>query len=103
VEVPHDIVQAVQARIATLKLSPFHCCPKECLRHLLTDREVAVQVCLEDWRMLDKPQQAVALRLMIRLCSRWSERTARGTRRTHPRVTFSEPLLGTVCRRAFAR
>jgi hypothetical protein len=101
-KVPHDIAQEVQARIDTLKCTTTQCCQKDCLRHLLTEREAAVRVFLEDWHTLDKPQQALTIRLMIRLCSRWSGRTTRGKRRTHPRVTFFDPLLGTMCRRAFA-
>lgn len=100
---PHDIVLLVQDRIETLKRVPSPCCQKDCLHHVLTEREAAVRVFLEDWHTLDKPQQTLALRLMIRLCSRWSERTVRGNTRTQPRVSFFDPLLGPVCRRAFAR
>ncbi len=102
-KIANDMTQRAQSALAALKQSPLRCCQQDCLARLLAERESAVRVFLEEWYTLDKAQQTLMVRLMVRLGSRWSERTTRGKLRTHPRVTFSDPLFGTVCRRAFAR
>jgi hypothetical protein len=102
-ELQNDITKRVRAVIATLKETPEACCRRACLQRLLTQNEAAVQVFLEEWYGLEKSHQAVALRVMIRLWSHWSAQTVRGTPRRQPRVAVSDPLLGSMCRRAFAR
>lgn len=97
------IHQKVGVALARLQQSPLHCCQQNCLARLFAERESAVRVFLEEWYALDKAQQTLMVRLMVRLGSRWSEQTTRGLPRAHPRVSFSDPLFGPICRRAFAR
>lgn len=98
-----DITKRVDTLIATLKETPGSCCRNACLQSLLTQNEAAVHVFLEEWYALEKSHQMVALRVMIRLWSHWSAQTVRGTPRKQPRIEVYDPLLGGMCRRAFAR
>ena len=102
-EQSHDSTQQVDAVLATLKNTPGSCCRNACLHHLLTHKEAAVRVFLEEWYALEKSHQIVALRVMIRLWSRWSAQTVRGTPRQQSRIAIYDPLLGSMCRRAFAQ
>jgi hypothetical protein len=99
----HDITKQVDTVLATLKETPGSCCQNACLHHLLTHKEAAVRVFLEEWYALEKSHQMVALRVMLRLWSRWSAQTVRGTPRKQSRITIYDPLLGSMCRRAFAQ
>ncbi len=78
------------------------CCKSQCIKHLLESKEDALRVFLEEWLQLDKKQKETVLRFSIRLCSLWSERTARGGSRKLNRFKFEDPILGTLCRKAFA-
>ena len=102
-EVPdNNGLNAVETIISLLRNQEVACCKSQCLKRLLEKNEAALRVFLEEWFQLEKKQKEVVLRFTIRLCSRWSERTVRGSNRKLSRFRFEDPLLGPLCRKAFA-
>jgi len=99
----HDLLgNQVNLAISALKEKKTECCSRKCIRRLLDEDQQCLRTFLEEWFQLDKPQKDVLLRFTIRMCSRWSEHTVRGSARQQSRFEFHDPLLGHFCRKAFA-
>jgi hypothetical protein len=92
----------VEAVISSLKKITVKCCNRQCLKHLLEENEASLRVFLEEWLQLEKKQQQAVLHFTIRLCSHWSTKTVRGLKRQLNRFEFEDPILGSLCRKAYA-
>lgn len=97
-----SVLNAVETHLSLIRKQDVACCQSQCLQRLLEKDEAALRLFLEEWCQLEKKQKEVVLRFTIRLCSRWSERTVRGSERSVSRFRFEDPLLGSLCRKAFA-
>ena len=98
----NNYMDSVEAVISKLKKEAGVCCKSQCTIRLVQNDETALRIFLEEWFQLNKKQKEVVLRFSIRLCSRWSERTIRGANRKLNRFKFEDPILGPLCRKAFA-
>jgi len=98
----NDSSGSAEAAISSMRKKNVICCRQQCIKRLLDEREPQLRLFPEEWSQLEKKQKEAVLRFAIRICSRWSERTKRGTCRTLSRFEFEDPLLGKVCRKAFA-
>jgi len=98
----NDSLSSAKAAIASMKKKNVICCKQQCIKRLLDEKESQLLLFPEEWLQLEKKQKEAVLRFAIRICSRWSERTNRGACRTLSRFEFEDPLLGRVCRKAFA-
>ena len=94
-------LNSIDKVLLSIKEGNTICCKQQCIKHLL-DNEEHLRLFLEEWLRLDKLQKEAVLRFTIRICSHWSSRTARGAERTLSRFEFEDPLLGRLCRKAFA-
>jgi hypothetical protein len=93
---------SVPVETVTLKKITVKCCNRQCLKHLLEENEASLRVFLEEWLQLEKKQQQAVLHFTIRLCSHWSTKTVRGLKRQLNRFEFEDPILGSLCRKAYA-
>jgi len=98
----NNYMNSVETIISKLKKNDGVCCKSNCIRRILEKDEEALRIFLEEWFQLEKKQKEAILRFSIRLCSRWSEHTIRGANRKLNRFRFEDPILGTLCRKAFA-
>lgn len=98
----NNVLSSVETVISKIKKKDVVCCKSQCIKRLLENNEAALRIFLEEWFQLDKKQKEAVLRFSIRLCSRWSECTARGANRKLNRFKFEDPILGSLCRKAFA-
>ena len=62
----NDIKQRVEVALVRLQQSPLHCCQQNCLARLFAEHDSVVRVFLEEWYALDKAQQTLMVRLMVR-------------------------------------
>jgi hypothetical protein len=83
-------------------LNKVVCCKKQCIKRLLDENEPALRLFLEEWFKLDKKQKETLLQFTIRMHSRWTPKTARCTTRQLNRFEFEDPMLGHLCRKAYA-
>lgn len=95
-------IDPVETVIVSMRKKNITCCKSNCIKNLLEKNEAALRLFLEEWLQLEKKQKEAVLRFTIRLCSHWSERTVRCVNSKHSRFEFKDPILGSLCRKAFA-
>ncbi len=96
------MADSAEKAISSMREKNAECCSRQCLKRLLDENEKSLRLFPEEWFQLEKKQQGAVLRFAIRLCSHWSAHTARGTSRVRSRFEFDDPVLGRLCRKAFA-
>ena len=97
----HAALNSTDTLLLSIKKKNPICCQQECIKRLLENEEQLL-LFLEEWGQLNQSQREVVLRFTIRHCSHWSTHTVRGSVRNLSRFEFEDPLLGRLCRKAFA-
>ena len=69
----------------------------------MANNEPSLRIFIEEWLRLDKKQKESVLKFTIRINSRWSTHTVRGKNRKLNRFAFEDPILGHLCRKAYAK
>jgi len=95
-------ISSVDSFIVSIKEKNLICCKQQCVKHLFEKKELSLRLFVEEWLQLDKKQKEAVVKFTIRNHSNWSTRTARSKNRTLNRFEFEDPILGKLCRKAFA-
>jgi len=102
-EIKDTGVETANIVISSFKEENLTCCKQRCIKNILDNNEASLRTFLEEWLRLDKKPKEAVLKFTIRINSHWSARTKRCVNRKLNRFAFEDPLLGHLCRKAYAK